>query len=71
MNLLEVLPEDVVIVLIEILSRTSKVSIIVLAYVNKLCYKISRKCAIQNKINRTLHCHEIATEGFLEVLKWA
>ena len=71
MNLLEVLPEDVIVALIEILSGTSKISIIVLARVNKLCYILSCKRAIQNKIRRHLQCYEIAMEGSLEVLKWA
>src|SRR5580692_11608323 len=71
MSLLEVLPEDVIITLIEILSGISKISIVVLARVNKLCYKLSCKCAIQNKIGRPLKCHVIASEGSLEVLKWA
>src|SRR5271155_4194575 len=71
MNLLEVLPEDVVLIIIETLSNISKTSVVVLARVNKLCYKLACKCAIQNKINRQLQCYEIAAEGSLEILKWA
>src|SRR5580693_1986949 len=71
MDLLTNLPEDLIIVIVGTLYRTSKVSVIVLAHVSKSCYEISKKCAIQNKINRSLHCHEIAAEGSLEVLKWA
>src|SRR5271155_5399766 len=71
MNLLEILPEDVILALIEILSKTSKISVVVLARVNKLCYKLSCKCALQNKIGKHLQCHEIAAEGSLELLKWA
>src|SRR5580658_2034417 len=71
MNLLEVLPEDVITVLIEILSKVSKISIVVFSHVNKFCYIISSRCAIQYKIPKSLKCHEIAIEGSLEVLKWA
>jgi hypothetical protein len=71
MNLIESLPEDVIIVLTETLSRVSKISIVVFARVNKLCYRVSSNCAIQHKINRLLRCGDIAMEGSLEVLKWA
>ena len=71
MDLLTNLPEDLIIVIVGTLYRTSKVSVIVFAHISKSCYEISKKCAIQNKINRSLHCHEIAAEGSLEVLKWA
>src|SRR5579872_7226205 len=71
MNLLEILPGDVIVVLIEILSGTSFISVIVMARVSKLCYKLSSKCAIRNKINRHYQCNEIASEGSLEILKWA
>jgi len=70
MDLLTNLPEDLIIVIVGTLYGTSKVSIIVFAHVSKSCYEISKKCAIQNKISRSLHCHEIAAEGSLEVLKW-
>ena len=71
MDLLTNLPEDLIIVIVGTLYRTSKVSVIVFAHVSKSCYEISKKYAIQNKISRSLRCHEIAAEGSLEVLKWA
>jgi|SRR5579872_721457 len=71
MNSLDDLPEDVMIVLMEILCRISEVSIIVFAHVSKSCYRLSKRCAIQHKINRKLLCHKSAAEGSLEVLKWA
>jgi hypothetical protein len=71
MNLLEDLPEDVLMVLVGTLYIVSKVSIVVFTRVNKLCYRITSRCAIEYRISRSLKCHEIAIEGSLEVLKWA
>src|SRR5579872_2879406 len=71
MELLDDLPEDAITVLIETLCLVSKVSVVVFAHVNKHCYQISKRCALEFKINKKLLCHEIALEGSLEVLKWA
>src|SRR5579872_6772101 len=71
MSSLEDLPWDVLILLIEDVSKTSKIAIIVLARVSKLCYRLSSMFARQHKIDRLLKCHEIANEGLLGVLKWA
>jgi hypothetical protein len=70
MDLMEILPEDVTNVLTETVYRVSKISIVVFARVNKLCYRISSKCAVEHKICRSLRCYEIAFEGSLEILKW-
>ena len=71
MDLLTNLPEDLIIVIVGTLYRTSKISVVVWAHVNKFSYKVACKCAKENKINRILQCPEIAAEGSLEVLKWA
>jgi hypothetical protein len=71
MNLMETLPEDLITLLPETLQKTSKVSFIVFAYVNKFCYRKAAKIAIQYDIKRPLKCHEIATEGLLEIFIWA
>jgi len=65
------LPEDIIIIITEALCRISKVSVIVFAYVSKYYYKIAKQCAIDFKISRTLQCEDIASEGLLEILKWA
>jgi hypothetical protein len=71
MDLIENLPEDVRLIILRILSKISKISIVVLSHVNTFCYRIARKCAIENRISKALQCHDIASEGSLEVLKWA
>jgi hypothetical protein len=68
---MENLPEDLQIVLTDNIYDLSKVSVIVLAYVNKFCYRISRRCAVKYDIPSSLVCHGIAAEGSLDVLKWA
>ncbi len=71
MDLLGNLPEDLITVIMETLCRISKVSVVVLAHVSKYWYKISKRCAIQNKISRKLNSYDIASEGSLKVLQWA
>src|SRR5580698_613784 len=71
MTLIEDLPEDLVILLLETLQKISKASFIVFAYVNKFCYKAIARIAIEYDIKRSLKCYEIAEEGSLEILKWA
>ena len=71
MSLLEDLPEDLITVLLGVMYKTSIVSIKVFPHVNKFCYRISAKYAIQHNIKRPLKCKTIASEGLLEVLQWA
>jgi hypothetical protein len=71
MDLFKILPEELIQVVIETLGRISKVSILVIADVNKFWYKIACMYALSNKIKKPLQCHEIASEGSLEVLEWA
>jgi len=68
---MENLPEDLQIVLTDTICISSKVSIKVLANVNKFCYRISRKCVVKNGLDRQLKLNDIIIEGSLEVLKWA
>src|ERR1700693_2572779 len=71
MNLIEESPEDILTVLLDTLTKISKVSIVVFAHINKFCYRVSAKYALQNNIGRPLKCELIASEGSLEVLQWA
>jgi hypothetical protein len=61
-------PEDIQGV---ILHKLDNVSIIMLCHVNKNYHQIVSSWAIKNKVNRYLELHEIASCGYLEVLKWA
>ena len=65
------LPEDIVTLLMESWNQRSKVSIVVMAHVSKFYYKFSRQCLAPTGKCRLLSCFEIATEGSLEILKWA
>jgi len=82
---MEDLPEDLQIVLTDTMYDLSKVSIIILSFVNKFCYQMSNRCQIRYGMRRnfikSLVCHviasnsslcsAIASEGSLELLKWA
>ena len=68
---MNILPLEIIELIAQKLSTTSCSSVVVMAYISKLFYDISRKCAKDNKISRLIDCSMIALEGHLEVLKWA
>jgi hypothetical protein len=69
-NLIEDIPEDLIIVLTDTLCEISKVSIVMLAHVNKFCYQISRSCAVRHKIDKKLKHSEIVADGSLNICEW-
>ena len=64
------LPEDIFALLIEAIQKSSSISLVVFAHVSKFCYQISRSCAFKYNIQKNLSYYEVASEGFLEILKW-
>jgi len=69
--MMENLPEDLQIVLVETLCIVSVVSVKIFAHVNKFYYRLSRECALKYHIDKPLKCEQIAIEGSLGVLIWA
>jgi len=77
MDLIENLPEDLIGVLMGALWEISEVSVLILSFVNKFCYRIARKCFMQyhpytklkNWYNKGSHIQVVA-DGSLEILKW-
>src|SRR5271169_854085 len=67
--------EDLVNVFLLLLYKISPISFVVLVYVDKFWHnKITTyaiKCRDSIKVTRQLRCENIASEGLLEVLKWA
>src|SRR5271169_966089 len=67
--------EDLVNVFLSLLYKISPISFVVLVYVDKFWHnKITTyaiKCRDSIKVTRQLRCENIASEGLLEVLKWA
>ena len=65
------LPLEPVNLIIEIIGKESRSTLLIMAHINKTYYGIVRWYAKINKISREILCYEIASEGHLEVLKWA
>src|SRR5271169_1240038 len=67
--------EDLVNVFLSLLYKISPISFVVLVYVNKFWHNKITTYAIKYrdsiKVTRQLRCENIASEGLLEVLKWA
>lgn len=70
MDLILELPEELRAILMNMICQSSKISLVVVAHVNKFCYRLSRKWAFIYAIRKELIYDEIASEGSLEVLKW-
>ena len=70
-SILLVLPPELVNLIIELIGKESSSTIKVMPHINKTFYGLVSRYASINKISRRLKCHEIASEGYLEVLKWA
>src|SRR5277367_2501798 len=67
--------EDLCNVFLSLLCKISPVSFVVFVYVDKFWHNKITTCAIKYrdsiKVTRQLRCENIASEGLLEVLKWA
>jgi hypothetical protein len=54
-----------------LMNKLCDISLIMLCLVNKKYHNLVSKYGINNKTKRILTCHEIASKGYLEILKWA
>jgi hypothetical protein len=77
MDLIETLPEDLIGVLMETLWEISEVSVLILSFVNKFCYRVARRCVMQHTYYMKYKNYyskgsyiQIVADGSLEILKW-
>jgi hypothetical protein len=54
-----------------LLQKLDNTTLIMLLHVNKKYYELVSKYRKINSLRRNLFCEEIASDGYLEVLKWA
>src|SRR5579872_5745392 len=73
MNSLTELPWDIQQILLQFLTEQCPISFIMLSHVNKSYHLLTTNLVFKCKlpIKRQVECHEIASKGYLSVLKWA
>jgi hypothetical protein len=71
MDSLETLPQDILTKLFDNFLDDHYISHFILYCTSKILRRIVSKYVIQKQIPRTLECHQIASKGYLNVLKWA
>lgn len=71
MNSLEALPLDVQMIIIDIIFGMCSISHLMFSGVSHRFSKLVSAYAFQHQIPRTLECHQIASRGYLNILKWA
>src|SRR5579872_6005172 len=72
MDLFQIVPVDIIMVLLNTIYHSCQTSFIIMSYVNKFFHKYTSIHAKKNSvIRRTLYLEEIASRGYLEVYQWA